>query len=88
LNPAASHDLPGVPIYASTLLLAQQLAGRSIDEMQIGASRTNYRLKGGSGRVTWLICQPMLYVQSRSGTFEYDMAAHAGQYDDAGWPSK
>jgi hypothetical protein len=88
LNPAASRDLPGVAIVALTLLLAQQLACRSVDEMQFGASLTNYRLMSGADRVARLICQPVLYVQSRSGAFENDVAAHGGQYDDARWPSK
>jgi hypothetical protein len=77
-----------VGIRALTLLLAQQLAGQSIDEMQIGASLTNYRLMSDADRVIRLIGQPVLYVQSRSRTFEYDVAAHAGHYDDAHWPSK
>jgi len=86
----APFDLPynGNSFVALALVLTEQLAGRSIDEMQIGAGLTKYRLMGSTDRVTRLICQPVLYVQSRSGTFEYDVAAHAGQYDDGRWPPK
>jgi len=56
--------------------------------MQIGAGLTDYRLIVSPDRVIRLICQPVLYVQSRLGTFEYDVAAHIGQYDEARWPLK
>jgi hypothetical protein len=62
----------------------QQPAGRAIDEMQFGASLTDDGLMRSARWVIRRVWQPMLNVQSRLRTFEYDvMAAHAGQYEEA-----
>jgi hypothetical protein len=57
----------------------QQLAGRAIDEMQFGASLTDDGLMSSARWVIGRVLQPMLNVQSRLRTFEYDVvASHAG----------
>jgi len=65
-------------------LFTQQLAGRAIDEMQFGASLTDDGLMSSARWLIKRVLQPMLNVQSRLGTFEYDVvAAHARQYGEA-----
>jgi hypothetical protein len=53
--------------------IAQQLAGRTVDEMQPGASLTDDRFVGAL-RIVRSVCQPMLHVQPGQRTFEKDMA--------------
>jgi hypothetical protein len=58
-------------------LLAEQPAGRSIDEMKPAAGLANYRVVGRL-RIVWLdlVGLPMLNVHSRSRAFE-DEVAHS-----------
>lgn len=65
-----------------SLCFIHQIASRAVDEMQLGASLTDHGYIG----VFCIICgvrQPVLHIHAGLGTFEYDVAAHAGQYYDA-----
>jgi hypothetical protein len=55
-----------------TLFFTQQLATRSVDEMQSGAGWASQGLVG-TARFIWrnFFCQPMLDVHTCPGTFEY-----------------
>ena len=63
-------------------LLAQQLAGQVVDEMQSMAGGADDRPVGAFGLVVgW---QPMPHVHPGLGAFVNDRARHGRQYDDAG----
>ena len=57
-----------------------QLAARSVDEMQPAAGLADHGLEGALRIVDgWFIRQPVLHVQAGGGTFEDDIAHTASQ---------
>ena len=65
-------------------LLAQELAGQIVDEVQPVAGGANHRSVRALGLVIRCGGQPMLHVHSGLGALVNDRARHARQYDDAG----
>jgi hypothetical protein len=62
--------------------LAEQLAGRCVDEVKAGAGRTPHRGMG-SFIVGWRVGQPVLHVHPGPGAFEQDGSGHGRQYGRA-----
>ena len=65
-------------------LLAQELAGQIVDEVQPAAGSAKDRSVGPLGLVIGRGGQPMLHVHSSLGALVNDRARHACQYDNAG----
>ena len=65
-------------------LLAQELAGQIVDEVQPATGSAKDRSVGPLGLVIGRGGQPMLHVHSGLGALVNDRARHARQYDDAG----
>jgi hypothetical protein len=54
-------------------VIAEQLAGRTIDQMQARAGRTRHRNVRSIGR---LVAKPMLHIHPGLGAFEDNMTVH------------
>ena len=65
-------------------LLAQELAGQIVDEVQPVAGGADDGSVSALGLVIGCLGQPMLHVHSGLGALVNDRARHACQYDNAG----